>query len=171
MTPEQACAALETSLAESGLDWSRAGDRFEITLPGERKLQTPCRISVSAHSVDVNAFVCRRPDENFEGIYRWMLERNLKMFAVAFGLDAMGDIYLSGRLPLTAATADGIDKILGSVLEYADTSFNVLLELGFASAIRKEWEWRVARGEPTHNLTAFIEPLGLSDPEATDTVN
>ena len=41
------------------------------------------------------------------------------------------------------------------MLSYADESFNAILELGFSSAIRKEWEWRKLRGEPTHNLEAF----------------
>ncbi len=38
---------------------------------------------------------------------------------------------------------------------YADESFNTILELGFSSAIRKEWEWRISRGESTRNLEAF----------------
>ena len=41
------------------------------------------------------------------------------------------------------------------MLSAADESFNTILELGFASSIRKEWEWRRDRGEPTHNLEAF----------------
>jgi hypothetical protein len=45
--------------------------------------------------------------------------------------------------------------LLGSVLSYADESFNAILELGFASSIRKEWEWRRLRGESTRNLEAF----------------
>ena len=108
--------------------------------------------------------MCRRPDENFEGVYRWLLERNMKMYAVAFALDGMGDIYLDARLPLAAATPEEIDRLLGSVLEYSDGSFNTILELGFASSIRKEWEWRVSRGESTRNLEAFIGPLGLDRP-------
>ena len=84
-----------------------------------------------------------------------MLERNMRMYAVAFGLDALGDIYLDARLPLSSVSADELDRLLGSVLEYADGSFNSLLELGFASSIRKEWEWRLSRGESTRNLEAF----------------
>ena len=53
------------------------------------------------------------------------------------------------------AAAEGIDRLLGSVLSYADESFNTILELGFGSSIRKEWEWRVSRGESTRNLEAF----------------
>lgn len=128
---------------------------FEVTLPGERKLQTTCRLDVGKHALGIHAFVARNPDENHQVVYRWLLERNLKMFGVAFAVDAAGDIYLDGRLPLEAVTADEIDRILGAVLTYADESFNTILELGFASSIRKEWQWRESRGEPTRNLDAF----------------
>ena len=128
---------------------------FEVTLPGERKLQTVCRLEIGAHALGIHAFVCRQPDENHQVVYRWLLERNLKMFGVAFAVDATGDIYLDGRMPLHAITGDEIDRVLGAVLTYADESFNTILELGFASSIRKEWEWRESRGESTRNLDAF----------------
>jgi hypothetical protein len=128
---------------------------FSFSLPGERKLQTAVRLDAGRHALGVHAFVCRRPDENFEGVYRWLLEKNLRLFGVAFALDHHGDIYLDGRLPLTAVTPDELDRLLGSVLTYADESFNTILELGFASSIRKEWEWRKLRGESTRNLEAF----------------
>ena len=128
---------------------------FSLTLPGEKKLQTPVRLDLGEHALGVHAFVCRRPDEDHERVYRWLLERNLRMYAVAFGLDPLGDIYLDARLPLSMVTPDELDRLLGSVLSYADDSFNTILELGFSSAIRKEWEWRMLRGEPTHNLEAF----------------
>ena len=128
---------------------------FSLTLPGEKKLQTPVRLDVGPHALSVHAFVCRRPDEHHEKVYRWLLERNLRLYAVAFALDAAGDIYLDGRLPLSSVTPDELDRLLGAVLTYADESFNTILELGFATSIRKEWDWRRLRGEPTHNLEAF----------------
>ncbi|MGH3497768.1 MAG: YbjN domain-containing protein [Nocardioidaceae bacterium] len=128
---------------------------FDVVLPGERKLQTACRIEVREHSVSVHAFVARNPDENHKAVYRWLLERNLKMYAVSFACDHAGDIYLDGRLPLQAVTPQEVDRLLGSVLSYADESFNTILELGFATSIRREWAWRVARGESTRNLDAF----------------
>jgi hypothetical protein len=139
---------------ELGFDEPRPGV-FTINLPGERKLQTPCTIEIGAHSVAIHAFVARNPDENHEAVYRWLLERNLKLYAVAFAIDHNGDIYLDGRLPLQSVTPDEVDRLLGSVLSYADESFNTILELGFASSIRKEWEWRLSRGESTRNLEAF----------------
>ena len=112
---------------------------FDVTLPGERKLQTACRLEVGKHALGIHAFVARHPDENHEVVYRWLLERNLKMIGVAFAVDSSGDIYLDGRMPLHAVTPDEVDRILGAVLTYADESFNTILELGFASSIRKEW--------------------------------
>ena len=74
---------------------------------------------------------------------------------MSYAVDQLGDIYLTGKVPLAAVTDEGIDRLLGSVLEAADGAFNTLLELGFACAIRKEYAWRVSRGESTRNLDAF----------------
>jgi hypothetical protein len=152
----QAVEVLRRSLADGDLEWEEPAEGvFDVVLPGERKLKTPVRLEVGPHALSVHAFVCRKPDENFEGVYRWLLERNMRMFGVAFALDALGDIFLDARLPLAVVTPDEVDRLLGSVLTYADESFNQILELGFASSIRKEWEWRVANGESTANLEAF----------------
>lgn len=152
-------AARETILAvleDSELDWRRFGETvIEVDLPGVRKLKTTCRLEIGVHALGIHAFVARQPDENHRLVYRWLLERNLKMFGVAFAVDNVGDIHLDGRLPLHAVTPGEVDRILGAVLTYADESFNTILEIGFASSIRREWEWREARGEPTFNLEAF----------------
>ncbi|MCM0621793.1 YbjN domain-containing protein [Nocardioides bruguierae] len=141
---------------------------FSFALPGEKKLSTAVRLDVGTHALGVHAFVCRAPDENHAGVYRWLLERNLRMYGVAFALDRLGDIYLDGRLPLSAAQPDDLDRVLGSVLTYADDSFNTILELGFASSIRKEWEWRRLRGESTANLEAFRGWLEAEEPDPGD---
>lgn len=149
-------AVLRDALRESGLEHEETAEgTFVVVLPGERKLKTTVSLVVGAHSLSVNAFVVRHPDENHEAFYRWLLERNTRLYAVAFAVDRLGDVYLSGRLPLAAVTPEEVDRLLGAVLEASDASFNTLLELGFSSAIRKEWAWRLSRGEPTFNLEAF----------------
>jgi len=152
----EAAEVIRKALADQEHDWEETGDGvFDVVLPGQRKLKTPVRLEVGPHALTVHAFVCRKPDENFEAVYRWLLERNMRMFGVAFALDPLGDIFLDARLPLSVVSPEEIDRLLGSVLTYADESFNPILELGFASSIRKEWEWRVAKGESTANLEAF----------------
>jgi Putative bacterial sensory transduction regulator len=139
---------------------------FSFGLPGEKKLQTPVRLDLGPHSVSIHAFVCRNPDEQHERVYRWLLERNLRLFGVAFAVDRLGDIYLDGRLPLSVVTLDELDRLLGVVLTTSDDSFNAILELGFEGSIRKEWEWRKLRGESTRNLEAFRGWLEAGDPPA-----
>ena len=163
-------AAAETAilayLADAGLDWEPgAPGTFVVTIPGEHKLRTTTALTVGEHALTVNAFVARDPDENHQAVYRWLLERNQRMYAVAFAVDHLGDIYLVARLPLASVTTDELDRLVGSVLEYADSSFNTILELGFASAIRREWQWRVSRGESTANLAAFAH-LADTSPDA-----
>ena len=162
-------ATVRRALADAGLEASepKAGV-FAFDLPGERKLSTPCQLVVGEHSLAVHAFVCRNPDENHEGVYRWLLTRNLRLYGVAFAIDANGDIYLDGRLSLGSVTPEELDRLLGSVLTYADESFNTILELGFASSIRKEWAWRIARGESTRNLEAFRSWLEAGQPAAVE---
>ncbi len=86
---------------------------------------------------------------------------------MSYAVDRLGDVYVTGRLPLSAVTDAEIDRLLGQVLEAADGSFNTLLELGFATAIRKEYAWRVSRGESTRNLDAFTH-LTQRPTEPTD---
>jgi hypothetical protein len=167
-TPDAAGRTIEEALTAlagpDGVEWERAGDgHYVVTLPGTRKLSTTCSLKVGRHSLSVNAFVIRSPDENHAEVHRWLLERNSRLYGVAYAIDALGDIYLTGKLPLTAVTPRELDRILGAVLEQADGSFNTLLEKGFASAIRKEYAWRMSRGESTRNLDAFrhlTEPDG-----------
>jgi len=153
---EKAAQVIEGVLKDAEVEWeSPAPGNYVVQLPGTRKLKTTVSLLVGRHSLSVNAFVIRHPDENEPGVHRWLLERNLKLYGVSYAVDRLGDVYVAGKLPLAAVTADEVDRLLGQVLEAADGSFNTLLELGFATAIRKEYEWRVARGESTRNLDAF----------------
>ncbi|MFB7932589.1 type III secretion system chaperone family protein [Streptomyces sp. NPDC056039] len=153
---QRAAQVIEGVLKDADLEWEHPEPgTYVAQLPGTRKLKTTVSLLVGRHSLSLNAFVIRHPDENEPAVHRWLLERNLKLYGVSYAVDQHGDVYVTGRLSLTAVTADELDRLLGQVLEAADGSFNTLLELGFASAIRKEYEWRVSRGESTRNLDAF----------------
>ncbi|MFC5954750.1 YbjN domain-containing protein [Streptomyces pratens] len=153
---QRAARGVEDVLKDAELDWENpAPGTYVVKLPGTRKLSTTVSLIVGRHSLSLNAFVIRHPDENEAAVHRWLLERNLKLYGVGYAVDPLGDIYVTGRFPLAAVTPDEVDRLLGQVLEAADGSFNTLLELGFATAIRKEHAWRVSRGESTRNLDAF----------------
>lgn len=158
--------ALSAALDELGAQFVREGDgtpgspdAFLVTLPGERRHRTLVWLMVGTHDLLIESFVCRKPDENAEGVYRYLLQRNASLRTVAYALDTAGDIHLVGRMGLTSIAADRvtaeIDTLLGTVLSTSDADFNPILERGFASAIRREWAWRHSRGESAKNLEAF----------------
>jgi hypothetical protein len=151
-----AADVIESTLAERGLEWEKTGEAaYAVTLPGTHKLKTICNLVVGGHALRIEAFVMRQPDERREELWAWLLQRNARMYGVAFAIDKVGDIYLTGRVGLPSVTADELDRLLGAVLTYADESFDTMLEIGFGTAIRREWAWRVKRGEPLDNLRAF----------------
>ena len=147
---------IEEFLDSHDLEFEKRGsDTYLITLPGEKKLQTHCALIVGTHSLSINAFVIRKPDDNEASVHAWCLAKNASLYGVAFAINELRDIFLVGRLPLTAVTDREIDRLVGAVLQVSDSSFNPLLELGFANAIRREWAWRISRGESLANLEAF----------------
>jgi hypothetical protein len=159
----EAGQVIEAALADLGLSFEAPQPgAYLVRLQGEHRLATMTWLIVGAHSLHVEAFFCRQPDENHAAFYRFLLERSGRMYGVHFALDRVGDVYLVGRLPLASVTADEIDRLLGCVLSYSDENFDPALKLGFASSIRREWAWRVKRGESLANLQAFAR---LADPQ------
>ena len=73
---------------------------FLVRLEGQHKLVTMTWLIAETHSLHVEAFFCRQPDENHAEFYRFLLERGGRMFGIHFALDQVGDVYLVGRLPL-----------------------------------------------------------------------
>lgn len=155
---ERVVDLVREQLAASGLVWSEsAPGTFTVTLPGEHKLSTECALVVAEQTLQLRAFVARRPDSDADRVHHWLLSQNLDGYVLAFSLDHLGDIYLTGRLGLELVTAAELDRLLGEVAHRADAAFDPIVRLGFAEAIRREWRWREARGESTANLAAFSD--------------
>lgn len=154
---EAATTLVREWLEESGLEWDLgAREReFVVTLPGEKKLKTVTSLVVGDRTLKAMAFVVRNPDENHEEVYRLLLQRNLRIPGVAYGIDGAGDVYLTGRLPLAGLDGEALDRLLGVMLEASDGIFNEVLSRGFLTSMKKEWHWRTTHGESTRNLEAF----------------
>src|ERR1700737_5063710 len=121
VTRADAAAAIESALADLGLAGeSPQPGSYLVRLEGQHKLATMTWLIAGEHSLHVEAFFCRQPDENHARFYRFLLERGARMYGVHFALDSLGDVYLVGRLPLASVTADEVDRLLGCVLSYSD---------------------------------------------------
>ena len=147
---------------------ARAGE-VVVELPGEKKLKTAVSVVVGDSALSAVAFVVRNPDENHEQVYRYLLRKNLRLPGVAYAIDPSGDVYVVARLALPAVDGDSLDALFGVLLDAADSHFNELLALGFLTSMKREWEWRISRGESLRNLSAFRRLLeaetGLAAPE------
>lgn len=173
-----AAARLTAYLDGAKIAWEpgvRTGE-YVVTLPGERKLRTVASVVVREAVTSVSAFVVRNPDENHEAFYRYLLRRNLRMPMLAYAVDASGDVYVRGSVPTPAVDDELLDQLMGALLTAADEPFNELLALGFLESMKKEWAWRVSRGESLANLEAFRHLLegsehahaGVAKPAAGD---
>ena len=83
---------IQAALDEAELDYTSPGEgQFFVVLPGTHKLATNCWLVAGKHALLVEAFVCRKPDENVEEFYRFLLRRNARLYGVAFSIDPAGD--------------------------------------------------------------------------------
>lgn len=139
-----------------------------VTLPGEHKLRTVCSLVAGEQWLSVSAFVIRAPDENHRAFYAHLLRRNLRLPGLAYAIDRLGDVYVTGRVPSAGVDDVYVDRLLGVVLEACDAAFDELLRLGFLASMRREWAWRVSRGESTANLEAFRPLLESSGEQSPD---
>lgn len=164
-------ATLLAYLESAGLNHEAGARDGEVVveLPGEKKLKTVTSVVVGESALTAVAFVIRNPDENHAQVYRYLLRKNLRLPGAAYAIDPSGDVYVTARLPLAGVDADALDALFGVILDAADSHFNELLALGFLSSMKKEWEWRISRGESLRNLAAFRSLLeaetGVSAPD------
>lgn len=152
---------IEETLGELELKYEHPSDgAFLVTLPGEHKLTTMTWLVVQDFSLLIEAFFMRKPEDDPAAVHAWLLSRNAHMYGMGFSIDQLGDVYIVGRLPLSAVEPDEIDRLLGCMLRYSDDGFDTAVALGYEQSIRREWAWRTKRGESTANLQAFARFAG-----------
>ncbi len=158
-------AAVVRFLADAGVEHTSGTRPGEVVaaVPGERRRSVTVSLLAGTHTLSAAAFVCRRPEDDPGAVHDLLLRRNARLPGVAFAVDRVGDVYLVGRVPVSAvlgpAGEDVLDSLLGAVVRTVEESFDEILARGFASAIRAEHAWRTARGLPTDNLAAFRHVL------------
>ena len=69
-------AVIDDFLASHDLNYEQKDENtYLITLPGHAKQQTHCALIIVDHSLSINAFVIRKPDENKEKVYEYLLNK------------------------------------------------------------------------------------------------
>lgn len=145
MSDSSTATAVLTEFAQDhpDLQMQDEGDgKWFVMLSGEHKRTIPVLLQVGEHTLDVQSFFMRAPDENQTELYAYLLRKNLRTYLMRFALHPDGDVLLVGLLPCSAVSLDTLDALLGQLLTAADEAFDHALRVGFASYIEREQAWR-----------------------------
>jgi hypothetical protein len=124
-------------LTELGVTLERVeAGAYVVTLPGERGRSTLVWLVAGEQSVAVEAFVLHLIEVRDPApLHRFLLARNLRSRSVHFGLDEVGDVFLTGSLPHAAVDVEVLDRVLGEVVELLAESTPALLRLAYGDRL------------------------------------
>ena len=114
---------------------------YLVRLPGRRRASTLVWLIAGEQAVAVEAFVMHvveppeGPAPDLGPLHRYLLGRNLRLRDVHFGLDDVGDVFLTGSLPHAAVEAATVDRLLGEVLQLLEESTDALVRLAYGERL------------------------------------
>ena len=108
---------------------------YVVTLPGRHR-PTLVWLIAGEQAVAVEAFVLHVIDvPDPAPLHRALLAKNLRLRSVHFGLDDVGDVFLTGSLPHTAVDLPTVDRLLGEVLQLLEDSTEGLLRAAYGDRL------------------------------------
>jgi hypothetical protein len=107
------------------------GDSWLVTMEGHVRQRINVATVLRPDRVSFYFFMVRSPRENHEAVYRALLRKNLRTFAMKYCLDPDGDIWLMAELPRTGFDGDELDRILGVFYQESESAFEALVHLGY----------------------------------------
>jgi len=112
---------------------------YVVTLPGRRRPTTLVWLLAGEQAVTVEAFVLHVIGvADPARLHRHLLARNLRLRGVHFGLDDVGDVFLTGSLPHASADEAGLDRLLGEVLQLLEDEQDTLLALAYGDRLDRD---------------------------------
>lgn len=148
---------------------SEIGARFErveagayvVVLPGRARPTTLLWLIAGEQAVAVEAFVMHVVAvADTAPLHRYLLAKNLRLRDVHFGLDDVGDVFLTGSLPHSALEVATVDRLFGEVLALLEESTEALVRVTYgdrlagdpalAEKVRADGAGRRPAGTPQH---------------------
>jgi hypothetical protein len=120
-------------LEEIGADAEPAGPRrWAVRVPSAKRGSVAVGIACGDATLSLHAFFMRAPDRNHGSVHERLLRKQLATYAWRFAIDDYGDLFLVAQLPLGCASADELDRLLGTLSTYVDEVYEGVLRDGFA---------------------------------------
>ena len=149
----------------AGFERVEAG-AYLVRLTGRRRPSTLVWLIAGEQAMAVEVFVMHvvepldGPPLDRAPLHRYLLAKNLRLRDVHFGLDDVGDVFLTGSLPHTALEVATVDRLLGEVLQLLEESGDALVRLVYgerldddpalAHKVRADGAGRRPAGTPEH---------------------
>lgn len=124
-------------LSELGTHFERVeAGAYVVHLPGRRRASTLVWLIAGEQAVAVEAFVMHLVDVRDPApVHRYLLARNLRLREVHFGVDDVGDVFLTGSLPHAAVDEAGVDRLLGEVLQLLEETQEALVRTAYGDRL------------------------------------
>ncbi len=148
-------------LTELGASFERVeAGAYVVVLHGRRRPRTLVWLIAGEQAVAVEAFVVHVIGVADPGpLHRHLLGRNLRRRTVHYAVDDVGDVFLAGSLPLGALDVDGVDRVLGEVLQALEDDQEALLALAYGDRLAAD----PALAAKVHADGAGRRPAGTPD--------
>ena len=109
---------------------------YVVRLPSRHRAATLVWLIAREQAVAVEAFVLHVIDVADPGqLHRALLIENLRLRGVHFGLDDVGDVFLTGSLPHAAVDVATVDRLLGEVLALLEERTPALLRAAYGDRL------------------------------------
>ncbi|MCW2680807.1 MAG: histidine kinase [Frankiales bacterium] len=108
---------------------------YVVHLHGSRRPSTLVWLIAGEQAVTVEAFVLHLvevPDP--APLHRYLLARNLRLRDVHFGVDDVGDVFLTGSI----GDVQHVDRVLGELLQLLEESSDALVQLAYGDRLRHD---------------------------------
>ena len=114
---------------------------YAVLLSGRKRASTIVWLIAGQQALTVEAFVLHviEPEPAaLARLHRHLLARNLRLRGVHFAVDDVGDLFLCGSLPLPAVDEQGVDRVLGEVLQLLEDEQEALLGLLYGDRLARD---------------------------------
>ena len=113
-------------------------DLWYVRVPGVARSWIPVEIEVMEKSVKVTSQVIPAPDDRHGDVYELLLRHNHAAPGVAFSIFGRDPIIcLVARVEHGELSEAKLDLLVGQVVEETEKTFRSILEIGFASRLRR----------------------------------
>lgn len=113
------------------IDRGEEGYRWFVRLTGEEKDFTTVWLTLGQRTLRYETYVMPAPEANPEVLFEHLLRRNERLVGVHFSIGVEDAVFLRGELPVSAVTADELDRAIGTLYATVEQCFTSLLRIAF----------------------------------------